>query len=54
MSEYIQGNLFTAEADILVNTLDCMGFMSKGIAWQRLMQSGWLDLSNQKMLSARG
>lgn len=24
------------------------------IAWQRLMQSGWLDLSNQKILSARG
>jgi O-acetyl-ADP-ribose deacetylase (regulator of RNase III) len=34
MIEYTQGNLLRAEADALVNTVNCIGFMGKGIALQ--------------------
>lgn len=34
MIEYAKGNLLEAEADALVNTVNCVGFMGKGIALQ--------------------
>ena len=34
MIEYCQGNLLEADADALVNTVNCVGFMGKGIALQ--------------------
>lgn len=34
MIELAKGNLLTAEADALVNTVNCVGFMGKGIALQ--------------------
>jgi O-acetyl-ADP-ribose deacetylase (regulator of RNase III) len=34
MIEYTKGNLLKAEADALVNTVNCIGFMGKGIALQ--------------------
>lgn len=34
MIELTRGNLLTAQADALVNTVNCMGFMGKGIALQ--------------------
>ena len=34
MIEYTQGNLLEAEAEALVNTVNCVGFMGKGIALQ--------------------
>lgn len=34
MIEYAQGNLLEAEAEALVNTVNCVGFMGKGIALQ--------------------
>ncbi len=34
MIEYAQGNLLEAEVEALVNTVNCVGFMGKGIALQ--------------------
>lgn len=34
MIEYKQGNMFESNADCLVNTVNCEGFMGKGIAYQ--------------------
>ena len=34
MIEYIKGNLLTAKAEALVNTVNCVGVMGKGIALQ--------------------
>lgn len=34
MVEYVKGNLFECNADCLVNTVNCEGFMGKGIAYQ--------------------
>lgn len=34
MIEIVQGNVITAEAEALVNTVNCVGFMGKGIALQ--------------------
>ncbi len=34
MIEYAQGNLLTADAEALVNTVNCVGYMGKGIALQ--------------------
>lgn len=34
MIEIVQGNIITAEAEALVNTVNCVGFMGKGIALQ--------------------
>ncbi len=34
MIEYTQGNLLEADAEALVNTVNCVGFMGKGIALQ--------------------
>ena len=34
MIELTQGNILRAEAEALVNTVNCVGFMGKGIALQ--------------------
>lgn len=34
MIEYAKGNMFECDADCLVNTVNCEGFMGKGIAYQ--------------------
>ena len=34
MIELTQGNLLRADAEALVNTVNCVGFMGKGIALQ--------------------
>ena len=34
MIELTQGNILKAEAEALVNTVNCAGFMGKGIALQ--------------------
>lgn len=34
MIRYTQGNLFDSEAEVIVNTVNCEGFMGKGIAYQ--------------------
>lgn len=34
MIEYAQGNMFECNADCLINTVNCEGFMGKGIAYQ--------------------
>lgn len=38
MLEYVRGNLFESGADCLVNTVNCEGFMGKGIAYQFKMR----------------
>lgn len=38
MIKYITGNLLESEADILINTVNCEGFMGKGIAYQFKMK----------------
>lgn len=38
MIEYVKGNLFESGADCLVNTVNCEGFMGKGIAYQFKMR----------------
>lgn len=38
MIEYVRGNLFESGADCLVNTVNCEGFMGKGIAYQFKMR----------------
>lgn len=32
--EYMTGNIFDSEAEALVNTVNCEGYMGKGIAYQ--------------------
>ena len=34
MIEFVNGNILRAEAEALVNTVNCVGFMGKGIALQ--------------------
>lgn len=34
MITYTKGNMFESDADCLVNTVNCEGFMGKGIAYQ--------------------
>ena len=34
MIEHTQGNLLSADAEALVNTVNCVGYMGKGIALQ--------------------
>lgn len=34
MIHYLTGNLLDSEAQALVNTVDAVGVMGKGIAWQ--------------------
>ena len=34
MVEYTKGNMFESDADCLVNTVNCEGYMGKGIAYQ--------------------
>ena len=34
MIEYVKGNMFECDADCLINTVNCEGFMGKGIAYQ--------------------
>lgn len=34
MIEFVQGNLFDAEVDAIVNTVNCVGVMGKGIAFE--------------------
>ena len=34
MIEYRTGNMFDSDADCLVNTVNCEGYMGKGIAYQ--------------------
>lgn len=34
MVEYTQGNMFECNADCLINTVNCEGFMGKGVAYQ--------------------
>lgn len=38
MIEYTKGNMFECNADCLVNTVNCEGFMGKGIAYQFKMR----------------
>lgn len=38
MIEYMKGNMFECNADCLVNTVNCEGFMGKGIAYQFKMR----------------
>lgn len=34
MIEYVNGDMFQSDADCLVNTVNCEGYMGKGIAYQ--------------------
>lgn len=34
MIEYVKGNMFECNADCLINTVNCEGFMGKGVAYQ--------------------
>lgn len=38
MIEYTKGNMFESNADCLINTVNCEGFMGKGIAYQFKMR----------------
>ena len=38
MIEYTKGNMFDSDADCLVNTVNCEGYMGKGIAYQFKMR----------------
>lgn len=38
MIEYMKGNMFECNADCLINTVNCEGFMGKGIAYQFKMR----------------
>lgn len=38
MIEYVKGNMFECNADCLVNTVNCEGFMGKGVAYQFKMR----------------
>ena len=38
MIEYRTGNLFDSDADCFVNTVNCEGYMGKGIAYQFKMR----------------
>lgn len=38
MIEYMKGNMFECDADCLINTVNCEGFMGKGIAYQFKMK----------------
>lgn len=34
MIQYVKGNMFECNADCLVNTVNCEGYMGKGVAYQ--------------------
>ena len=34
MIKYVRGNIFESQAQCLVNTVNCEGYMGKGIAYQ--------------------
>lgn len=38
MVEYVKGNMFECNADCLVNTVNCEGYMGKGVAYQFKMK----------------
>lgn len=38
MIEYMKGNMFESDADCLINTVNCEGFMGKGVAYQFKMR----------------
>ena len=38
MIEYTKGNMFDSDADCLINTVNCEGFMGKGVAYQFKMR----------------
>lgn len=38
MIEYVKGNMFECNADCLINTVNCEGFMGKGVAYQFKMR----------------
>lgn len=38
MIKYVKGNMFESDADCLVNTVNCEGYMGKGIAYQFKMR----------------
>ena len=38
MIEYTKGNMFECNADCLINTVNCEGFMGKGVAYQFKMR----------------
>jgi len=38
MIEFVTGNIFESGADCLINTVNCEGFMGKGIAYQFKMR----------------
>lgn len=38
MIEFVTGNIFDSGADCLINTVNCEGFMGKGIAYQFKMR----------------
>lgn len=44
MIEYTKGNMFECNADCLINTVNCEGFMGKGIAYQFKMR--FLKITN--------
>ena len=51
MIEYIKGNLLTAKAEVLVNTVNCVGVMGQGIALQFIHKraqsnKAWNDLNH--------
>ncbi len=38
MIQYVKGNMFECNADCLLNTVNCEGFMGKGVAYQFKMK----------------
>lgn len=38
MIQYVTGNIFESKAECLVNTVNCEGYMGKGIAYQFKMR----------------
>lgn len=48
MIEYTKGNMFECNADCLINTVNCEGFMGKGIVYQFKMRFPENNKSNVK------
>lgn len=52
MIEFVMGNIFDSNADCLVNTVNCEGFMGKGIAYQFKMRFPQNNLAYVKACKA--
>ena len=49
MIKIVKGNIFNSSADCLVNTVNCVGYMGKGIALEMSMRYPEMEQEYKKL-----